>query len=362
MQRLARDPRWQAATPLAGLTLIIGLVKYAFGLFPLWTVLNQLALHWRTPGLVPLDEDYLLSSPLAFLVPGLLGLTSSRLFLATSLVFTVVACTAPFFFSSVRAFQSRRRLMFLAIVGGPILPILLNWIGGYDAFTVLAASLAILARRPWVRGIGWFLFAFNHSFVAMFAIVVWAILVRVEERPSTARAVAVAYALPLFGVLAGSLAVTQLTAAWGMELGRIDMFLRHGWLVHLELLINNAPLIVFSTLGCGWLLLLDAGMRKRPVTGYLLGLSLAVSLTMPMLAIDQTRVAFLVLLAPLLYWVRTTPEAIAVEVNRVWWRYLPVALILPVVLVFSDTATYNGWRMFGYLPPLSNVLELLRSL
>ena len=352
--------RWRLAVLFAAATLVIGIVKYGVGTFP--GLQNMLALtqSWLAPGDAGLNEDYLLSSPISFVFPGALSLNATAPYLLYAGVAACIALALPYFLGPVSTHQERQRMLFLLIVGGPVLPLLLQWIGGYDTITVIALAVAILARHPWIQWVAWLVVGTNHAFVGLLAIALltstWFLARSSLIQKKDPRTVIVSW----LGLICGGVLSWFLAEAWGMKTSRIDMYLGYGWHTYLELFLWQAPLIAFSVLGIGWLVLLDGRLRDLLVTRITLIQGLIVMLVVPLIALDQSRIAALVMLGPMLYWALQVSQHRPFMALAVWKRYKLVAIIVPVILVFTDQAYYFGWRLFTWVPPVAPILDAIR--
>ena len=69
---------WQIALLLGFLTVLVGLVKYGIGVFPVWIYMHDLSVNWAGPSLSPLTvapADNLQSNFVAEWLVGLFGFT-----------------------------------------------------------------------------------------------------------------------------------------------------------------------------------------------------------------------------------------------------------------------------------------------
>jgi len=338
------------------------IAKYGIGLYPAWTLHQGLAANWTDPGSLELFDDWVLSSPLQFVSAAVLNLDAPRSFMVYSLVLTLIAVVSPFLFQVIRESRNRILLTTLVVAGGSLTPVLLQWVGGYDPLTVIAAATAVLARNKWIRSLGWFAFAANHAFIAglAFVLVTWLVVAEGGEGMFWRRLKSIA--LPAIAVLVGALATALLTTYWGMQTSRLDIYFMQGgpW-THLDLFVSKLPLIVFSTLGVTWLVLLANDVRSKKIGRQILIQAVCVAGLIPLLALDQTRVSALVLFAPILYWISRIPNSEELGVERVWRRYSLAAFLIPVVVVWTDSVVYSGWQLFTWLTPFGTLLDLARS-
>ena len=336
--------------------LVIALAKYGLGFFPGFDLMVALSASWQSPGLI--DDSYLLTSAPTFILAGLLQATAPSTYFVFALGLAIAALGLPFLFRQVRESDALRRGLFFILVGGPITPVLMQWLGSYDAISVVAGITVALSRTAWLRSLGWLVLGLNSFFVGLIAAVALAILTIFDATSHQQHRILrpVLSAAPLF---VGGLCAQILGNAWGMNSDRIDFFFSHGWRVYLELFTMQAPMIIFSALGATWFLLLDGRIRRHQLSRVLL---IEVILLIPALALislDQTRVIALVLLIPTVHWLSRLSHDHPSDLEAAWKRFLPVAVVVPVVVVYHDQLIYLGWRFYTWIPPLSTLLTSL---
>jgi hypothetical protein len=114
------------------------------------------------------------------------------------------------------------------------------------------------------------------------------------------------------------------------------------------------PLIVLSALGAGWVFLLDREVRGVAPAQTLVRMSAATALAMPLLVLDSSRIITGILWPGML----ATSEIVigrlsAARARATLARLLPIAALLVIVMVWSDTLVYAGLRS------LVNVLQCI---
>jgi hypothetical protein len=343
-------PTWTVSVAL-GLTLVVvALAKYGIGSFPNWVVLWDVANHWQDPlsaRWVGPGVDYLLGNSLGAVLSGMTGAVRTRegygLF-HTAL--TLVAILLPFLMPSVRSNAERARLLFVLLAAGPVVGLLMVWIGGYDPMSVIGVTLVGLSRSPRVMMLGWFVFAFNHWTMALFAMAAWIPVVwfaREElERRDRLRMVA----MGIVGMLAGNAAIHIALRVWGAgerrvggwDMGYFDEAFFHQYL-------SSMGLIVASLYGLGWIVLALLAWRRVPAAWVLLVVSLVACLLVQFPARDATRDTALTMLPALLVVAVAATTAGRVVFSRRWWFWAAavVAVLAPTVVVFGWQATWLGW-------------------
>lgn len=340
--------------------LLSALVKYGWGLFPAFDRMQQIALTWQSPVDPNLSEDYLIASPVSAVVAGVLGLSGARAFLLLHLALVVIALVLPFGMPAVRTDRSRARLVFLVLVGGPVAAVLVTWLGSYDAVSVIAMSVAALARWRWVALAGWLLLAFNHGQLAVAALLLSLPILLWSLRLTPRRHRVLTTVAPAVAVAAGIGLNTVLLIVWGADASRFDVVLRVGFETFARLALATWPLILFSALGAGWFLLLDRRVRRRADGRIMLVTALVAAVALPLVSLDQSRIPGLALLTPLLIWTGVvTTDYPAPLVRRLWQRWWIPALITPVVLVYVHGLVFPGWSGYLGLGPVDALLKLL---
>jgi hypothetical protein len=338
---------WQAAFLVGWLTVAVGLIKYGLGVYSGWGNLFHITLNYEQPSLDPSQSFVLPNAGFAAAI-GVLGVQSSSTWITVHVLIALAAITAPFFSASVRNHSGRIRILFIVLVGGPILPVLLEWIGSYDPLTVLGLALVALARRTPIQVLGWLLVGVGHAELGMLA----ALLI------ITYRAINSDKGLRLMGVVRGFLiaapplvltylTMRQVVGIWGGATSRLDLALANP--------VDNAykyalvmPAMLFSVMGIMWIIVLTKREIRRRRSLSLVFIVLAISLTLPLFLHDHTRVLGILAYPLVLLWMLDlTPR----QCDRLWSRYSIAASIIPIPVFIAGTVMFGGvinfltWRV-----------------
>ena len=336
------------AAALVGLLAIaVGLAKYGIGLYSGWGNLFEVTRNYTGPNLDP-SQDFVLPNAgfAAFL--GWAGVRSSHVWISIHVFLVLSALIAPFLMPRVRSRSWTLRVMFVVIVGGPVLPVLLEWVGSYDSVTVLGLVLAALGQKYAVKIIGWMLVGVGHvelGFVAAALLTAYtAMNAPRQDRIRRASADVLTAAGPLLVMF---VLTTALVATWGGSSSRIDLALANP--------IDNAykfalvmPGMLFSVLGVLWLILLRPREIRRRRTLSLILIVVAVSLTLPFLFHDHTRVLGILSFPLTLLWIVSQAKR---QSDLIWNRFAIAAVIIPIPVFVAGTAMFGGlinfltWRV-----------------
>lgn len=341
---------WQVAALLGALAALIAVVKYGVGTFPSWVYLYDIGRNWSDPSQAPLmtpPVDYLQSNFLLAWLAGALGFLSAATFFAFHLLFALVAIMVAFWMPVVRRQDSTTRLIFIAVVGGPIAALMVMWANGYDALTVIGLVIGSLSRRPWGAFAGWFLAVLNHPIVGLLGLAAWAVVVILQ--PS---AVARWWRLGVSAFAAGLgwFVNEAIMRSWGGYTTRAEWRELTGVGDFWDLLWPSMPSVVFGAVGVAWLFFLHP-MAVRQWWIRLVIVELIVgSILLSGVSLDATRIAALVLLAPVLTAVVHLAQVLGAEKTSDMWTWWAVAgVIVPIPLVFTGEVLYAGWGSFGTL-------------
>lgn len=349
-QAFTRSPT-RASLALGLLAILVGLIKYGIGVFPSWIYLFDISAHWQDPGQAPLmvpPADYLLANFPSAMIAGAAQVSSPSGFFGIGLVLSIVALLTPFAMPAIRANISVSRIAFIAIAGGAVLPVLLNWIGGYDALTVLGLGVGALSRNHMIRLLAWGLVAVNHPPMALIAIALWAPLAVVTSGSRRRRIAIVASAAigVIFGSSANSLAVNR----WGGATDRLTWFENIDYSSFWNSYLAGLPLVAFTSLGVLWFLLLQEEFRSEASSRLLMIEAIVTSLLLPLFTLDATRVVALSLFAAVLTWVASNrSEDTSGCRTMAWRRFGLVAAIAPVPVMWNGALVYAGWSSFSHL-------------
>jgi len=348
------------SSTLAIILLFATTLRYGIGVYPNLDRMLDLAVNWQSPISPRWREDFWVSSPVSAWIAGVLGLNEPRWFLCFHAALALVALSLPFALPRLRRQPRQAQLVLLVFAAGPVGAILFTWFGSYDAVSVLAIVIAILTRTELLRLLGWFLLAFNHNALGLAALLLSVPLIVATTSRANRTAGFRLVALATCGVLGGFMANTLLMRAWGAETSRLDFFHRVGFETFVHTALMQAPLIAFSAIGVGWLILMDRRIRSRVDTRIMLGLAVIATVVIPVITLDQSRVLGLALLAPMLIWAITAAEHYpAATLQGLWRTWRLPALLVPVVLVWYQGFIAVGWTWFLGLGPVLQAIAAL---
>lgn len=338
---------------MGALLTLIGMLKYGVSLWPGWPNLFEAATNWQDPTVGSLSQppqDYILASSATSLLLGALNLTSQGAYIFAQVLITLIAVLLPFLMPESLKHLTQGRLLFLMLAGGPVLAILLTNIAGYDALTVIAMTVAVFASRPWFRGIGWFFVGLNHSALGIFALLIWAAISASENLGRRHEGITKALrniVVPLMSTLFGTLLMWLVTQRWGGITSRWEVFRIYEASYYFDMAVAGMPLILFSALGIGWVILLDRDVIRRNNTKVLLLAALIASAVLPLMAVDQTRTVAIVLFPGVLLWTTQMRKGLSPEiVSKLWRRYAVVAAVVPVVVILLGQPDPGTWQNF----------------
>jgi len=333
---------------LALALLIAGFARYGFGLHPEWVrfldgAQNFPAIYEST--LLTVGDRALLSNASLSWLAGLLDATTEPRFIAVGLIVTVVAVTCPFLLRMRSADTRFAQLAFLAIVGGPLLHVLLMWVGGYDAVLTIGLTVGALARNRFLVFSGWFVAALTHSAVTIPALMLWIVFtVVVQKTDSPSPWGWKILRTPVIAVASGWLMIRTLTDAWGGSTDRFALFQSIPYDGILQAYFLSFPLMVFSGLGAAWVLVFLSPLRQLVVTKWFIALSVFATLSLPLIAVDQTRIVALCMVPITMVWIDSTwPHLTQGDLTRLWKRFAWFGVLVPVPVVWMGTAYFTSW-------------------
>lgn len=347
--------------PLSTFLIVIAasIVKYGIGIFPAIGQMQAIAQNWTNPTasylLQPPYSSFRLNSSTSALLAGILHLTSGPRFLGFHFVLACGAIGTPFLMPAVRRSRELRLCVALLLVGGAVPAVLLGWVGSYDPVTVAAASVAGLTRSRAVAALAWAVFAFNNAPEAAIALCVYAAVLFVHDRRGTWQMTVASVA----GGIAGYAGIRLLTSSWGGSSSRFSVFQEYPFSRFASDTVHYWPLIILSALGVGWLFLTRRGVWRHPAAKALFVLALLVSVVVPLIALDPTRIASGALWPSELFVAAATIGRTSVRTTRrVLLRTAPFALVLVLMVVWDSNLVYAGWdaigtflrTLFGQLP------------
>ena len=355
MSLVLRDVRARVTVAAPGVLALalaaaaIGLVtlKYGISWHPEWARLHDAAVNWPSmseSALITAGDRALLSNISLAWVAGALGATTIPAYFALCWAAVMIALLLPF--AMRRDSAAFARLAFIIIAGGSLAPVLLAWVGGYDAIVVIAAVVAALARRPWLAAVGWLLMGFSHSAVAVAGLILWAPVMWAGSRDNE-RARAVRLTSGVAAVVAGWLAIRMLTDSWGGSTDRYALFAAIDPAAIAASYLSAAPLVLFGALGVGWLLMVDRQLWALRSSRTMLVVTLLAAIVLPLVAVDQTRIVALALVAATMAWIDDCSTradlAPGTEGGRLWPTWAVAAAIVPVPVVWMGAVLYPGW-------------------
>lgn len=341
---------WQIAALLGSLAALVVVVKYGVGAFPSWVYLYDIGRNWRDPSVAPLmspPADYLQPNFALAWVAGVFNLLSASSYFVFHLAFALIAVMLPFWMTRVREQPATARLIFIVIAGGPLAAILVMWANGYDALTVIGMTIGALARRPWFAAIGWLLAAINHPIVGVLGFAAWAVilLVRPAEPQRWWRMASSGASVGL-----GWWANERIMQQWGGYTSRTEWRELVGLGGFWDLLWPAMPLVLFGSVGIGWLLLLHPQARSRLWVRVMILQAVIGPVIVSGLTLDSTRVSALILFAPLLLTVTALSSELGESITADMWRWWAIAaVIVPIPLLFSGEIYHLGWTGFAEL-------------
>ena len=251
--------------------MLVCLLKYGAGVYPASDRMMALAQNMGNPHASPLlqpPDDFRLASPVSALLAGFLHLSGARAYLGVHLLLALGALCVPYAMAKVRRAPLLRTTITLLLIGGAIPAVLLNWVGGYDAVTIGAAAVAVLAEMTAVAALGWMLLALNNLPIALLSL----LIVGGYKAYLHGRAALVDLAAAAGGVLVGGLAITALLHHWGVTTTRLSIFTDvYANDRFLNGLFAYAPIILATAFGVGWILLSAPEIRSLRGTSMLLG-------------------------------------------------------------------------------------------
>lgn len=322
-------------------------IKYGYGLHPQHFRFADAAAQWPDvggPSLLAVGDRALLSNSAPAWLAGTLQLTSENAYITLSAVITFLAISGPLLLRTNSQVASFARLYFLIAAGGALAPVLLMWVGGYDALLVCGFVLGVLGRRRWICLIGWVLAAFTHSSVAVPAALIFAVFLMWNSgtwRSSFARTRALDACI---GVALGYLTIHWLTDLWGGSTDRYALFKLIPFDAIISSYTHSLPVLIISGLGIAWLLPLFSSVRKMKCSRHFYVLAVLAIGLLPLIAVDQTRIIALCLAPVTLAWIETlTAKLSSHEVKVVWARMMVPAILAPVGVVWMGATYWPYW-------------------
>ena len=320
------------------LAVAVGLSKYGLSPYSGWGNLFHVTQNYLQPQLDP-SQDFILpnSGFSAFL--GWVGVDSPQLWMSIQLSLVVAALVTPFLLVEVREHAGRLRVMFVILVGGPILPVLLEWVGSYDALTVLGLTIGAIARRALFRITGWLLVGFSHAelgIVALALLVAYRFVNDVRQDRFRNALRCIIFSLPPLLVTWAFTSV--MVSNWGGATSRLALALANP--------LDNAykfalvmPAMLFSVLGVLWLVLLRPRELHRKRSWSLVLIVGGMSLVLPFFLHDHTRVLGILSFPLVLSWILLLTER---QAQGMWRRFSVAACVIPIPVFVAGTVMLGG--------------------
>ena len=338
----------KVAALLAALLVAVGIAKYGLNPWSSWQNFYQIAQNWQDPtvgNLVNPPQDYILSNSLPTVLIGALGLTWQPAYLSLQVCLVLFAIVLPLLMPAVRESVHTSRLAFVLIAGGPTLVLLLTGVGGYDPLCVIGATVAVLARNRWISSFGWLVYSLTHTSLAVLTFACWVAVVGIGRLNDARRDFIIRVTSGAVGVLLGALGVWLFTNSLGGVTSRLEAFRLYDLDYYVNAYIAGMPVILFSALGVGWIILLDRSVLQARSARILVVVCLLVGLIVPLVTLDESRTVALITGPLLLAWVAASKSQHSTLVlHRLWSRYGLAAAIIPVVLVWSGELTGFGFQ------------------
>ena len=346
-ERIDNSPRIYSAL-LGLLVAFIGVVKYGIDIWPGWSNMFAIAQTLSDPQVSSVlagEQDYILSSPASALVLGIIPGSNQFVFVSGSVLLALFALVLPFLSPRIAHSKDKARILFIFMAGGALVPLLLTWIGSYDPMTVIGLTLALGFRQRVISLAGWALTGFNHSTLGIISLASVAIILWATPTESTANDRIKPLLTGAAGLFVGFLLNAALINFWGGATSRWELFRGYPFSFYINNTIAAMPMLIFSALGVGWLVLLRPQWLKLPATKVLVGLGLFLPVLVSLTAVDQSRVAVMALFAPLMaYIVCVQTQIMQNELRRAWKNLRIAAAIVPIPLFLLGSLEQNGWQ------------------
>lgn len=330
--------------------IVISMAKFGISTFHQAGIFFNFSIYWKNPGSAPLlvrgvmGNDYLLTNSWSALFSGMLGISDPVGFYIFQLGLTIIALLIPFAMPSLTSSPVRLRLLVALVLAGPQCVVLLNWVGGYDALSMIGAVLAVSARSSPLSMLGWGLLALNHPSLAFTAWLLWMPMRMWFNRGLVPRQRLMGLIFSLAPITIGILINHIIVASWGGNTSRIDWLVNLDYHLYFKNYTQALPAIIWSLLGLGWVILIGTSLFKTFETRLLLLIITLAAVLLPLIALDETRVASLALLPVLLTYVRYTkiPKDDWLLGSGFKWFFMG-AILTPTVLVFGRSMSIHGW-------------------
>jgi len=346
-ERITKSPRLYSAL-LGSIVAFIGVVKYGIDIWPGWPNMFAITQNLSNPHASPIlagDQDYILSSPTSALLLGVIPGSNQFVFVSGSVVLALFALLLPFLSPRISHSKDKARILFIFMAGGALLPLLLTWIGSYDPMTVIGLTLALGFRQRTISLAGWILTGFNHSTLGIISLAAVAVILWASPAESTKSDRVKPLLIGALGLFIGFFLNAILINFWGGATSRWELFRGYPFSFYINNTIAAMPMLIFSALGVGWLVLLRPRWLKLPATKALILIGLLLPIALSVTALDQTRVSTLAMFAPIFLFVEKGTNLLARKELRTTWKSLSIAgIIIPIPIYWVGVLEQNGWQ------------------
>lgn len=334
------------------LLLLAGTVNYGVFVSPGWRVHLAVAQSWFDPHshhLITGIQDYFLPNSGFSALLGMLGVTTATPWIAIHFLIAIAALCSPLLTRVARESQPTTQLLFLYLVGGPLLALTFNWIGGYDGLLLLGLVLGTLGRNPIISATGWLLAGLSHSEVALLGVIGFFLVRSAELRKQDLLRHITQFVTPVIMILVGRVVMMVITSSWGGSTSRAYLLLEYwGFGPGFESFMRMAPMILFSSVGALWFILLSGRVLRLRSSQLLVTLVVTYSLVLPIFGGgDATRIVGLALAPAVISWISRLPQLLgSTQSTKLWRTYVVAAIIVPAPMITAGTIYTAGWWSF----------------
>ena len=316
--------------PLVWIAAVLGLIAAKNGVWHSLYTYGALEARLFPHASGDIGQDYLLGSPLDLALAHALGLTSPAGFFLEHL-FALVAFIAILCVGSYRKGGRFGLAIALVIFFTSVLSnIEFSYIGFSDPFTLIFLTLIVLTDSPWVGAIGGLGVGLSHAEVGWFAIIA---LIALNAAGANQRIKPLV--LSAIGLTAGTICTVLLDIYAGVGPDPRGTWV-HWFGIHNLLFawFAQLPILVYTLFGAGWGAVVLLRNYWAP-TGrtYKVGVVIAIAaLLMVAITYDESRIAALLLWAPLFWISMRLPKDDRYVTDLMTWTFI-AAVVLPQVWV-----------------------------
>jgi hypothetical protein len=153
----------------------------------------------------------------------------------------------------------------------------------------------------------------------------------------------------ILGLAFGFFLNAALINFWGGATSRWELFQSYPFSFYINNTVAALPILFFSALGVGWLVVLRPQWRKLAATKALIALGLLLPVAFSLTALDQTRISSLVLFASFfLYICESTSSLNEAEMSKTWRALMLGAIVVPIPLYLAGVVDQTGWQSILY--------------